>query len=258
MMARCVTLVLLWMCVGTVECVLAQDPDNRLLFNEANGLYQQSEYGRALETYEKIVKAGYVSGILFYNIGNCYFKLGDLGRAILNYERASRLLPHNTDVAANLALSRSLTTDEIVPLPKFWPFQILSWWVHLLPRSWLILVVASGYTVTTGALIVRILTGRRSLQVWATRIAGLGLVVLVVFGVNLAVRELGIGVHEEGVILSREVPVQSAPSDDESLELFTVHEGTKVRIDEHSNEWLEVVLEDGKVGWVKTESLEII
>jgi SH3-like domain-containing protein len=73
--------------------------------------------------------------------------------------------------------------------------------------------------------------------------------VTVVFAINLAAIDLGIGVSEEAVVMVDEVAVHSAPSDDSSLQIFAIHEGTKIRVDRRSEEWVEVVLEDGKVGW---------
>ncbi len=245
-------------CLVHVGSAVAQLEQNRSLFRQANQQYQESSFEAALETYQKILDSGHESGALFYNIGNTHFKLGELGRAILNYERAQRLMPRNQDVKANLALSRSLATDAITPLPTFWPFQVLKWWVHLLPIFWLVLIVGVSYLVAAAAFIVRILTQGPRVRLWATRSAVGAMVTVVVFGVNLAVTELGIGVHEEGIILVRSVPVHSAPSDDTSLELFTIHEGTKVRIEQQAEDWLEIVLEDGKVGWVGTEVIGII
>ena len=66
------------------------------------------------------------------------------------------------------------------------------------------------------------------------------------------------GRAERGVILQTEAAVQSAPSDDPSLQLFTIHEGAVVRIDRRSSDWLEIVLEDGKVGWLRAGDLETI
>ena len=77
-------------------------------------------------------------------------------------------------------------------------------------------------------------------------------------GLNLAIRELEIGQAEEAVVLEPQMDVMSAPVDDETLTIFTVHEGTKVRVDRHAEEWAEVVLEDGKVGWVRVDVLETI
>jgi hypothetical protein len=60
------------------------------------------------------------------------------------------------------------------------------------------------------------------------------------------------------VILADAVPVRSAPADQDELTLFEIHEGTRVRIDERAGEWAEVVLDDGKVGWVPADVLEAI
>lgn len=241
-----------------VGSAVAQVEQNRSLFRQANQQYQESNFEAALEIYQKILDSGYESGVIFYNIGNTHFKLGELGRAILNYERAQRLMLRNQDVKANLALSRSLATDAITPLPTFWPFQVLQWWMHLFPGFWLAFIVGVSYLLAAAAFVVRILTQGPRVRLWATRSAIGALVIVVVFGANLAVTEFGIGVREEGIVLVRSVPVQSAPSDDTSLELFTIHEGTKVRIEQKADDWLEIVLEDGKVGWVGTEVLGII
>lgn len=228
------------------------------LFDEANGLYLQGEYAGALDRYLGIVDAGLESGVLYFNIGNTYFKLGDLGHAILYYERAQRLLPRDDDVRANLELARSLTADEITPLPRFWLFRVVGWWVHLLSKSALTLIVALGYLVAMGGVVVTILRRGTVLADWGRWIAVGGAAIVVIFGVNLTVLELGIGRPEEAVVMDEEVPVRSAPSDDEELLVFAVHEGTKVRIERRAGEWLEVVLEDGKVGWVRADVLEVI
>ena len=81
---------------------------------------------------------------------------------------------------------------------------------------------------------------------------------LLVFGLNLVVRESGIAQAEEAIVIEPRVEVRSAPLDDQTLTLFTVHEGTKVRVDRRAEEWAEVILEDGKVGWIPVEVFETI
>jgi hypothetical protein len=227
-------------------------------FAEGNRLYQEGDYQAALDRYDRVLDADFESSALYYNIGNTHFKLGDLGRAILNYERAYRLDPRGKDVAANLALARSLTTDEITPLPGFWLFRAVSWWVHLVPRTWLWIMVGAGYVGAMGGLVLLILNRTTVWGIWGRRIALVGGAVAVLFGVNLTALEFELGTAEAAVILADEVPVQSAPADDPALQVFTVHEGTKVRIDRRTDEWLEIVLADGKVGWVRAQVLEVI
>ena len=173
-------------------------------------------------------------------------------------QRARRLLPGDEDVKVNLDLARSLTVDEIEPLPRFWLFSVLDWWVGLLPRTLLIAVVAASYLVGTGVVLLLILKRGAPVAVWGKRIASASGVVFLLFGLNLAVRELELGQTQEAVVLQPQVDVLSAPLDDETLTIFTVHEGTKVRIDRLSEEWAEVALEDGRVGWVPVGVLETI
>jgi len=227
-------------------------------YQEGNRLYQEGDFEGALASYLRLVEAGFESGEVYYNIGNTYFKLGDVAPSILYYERARRLLPGDEDVQANLDLARSLTVDEIEPLRRFWLFSAVEWWVGLLPSTLLIAVVAASYLVGTGVVLLLILKRGAQVAVWGRRIASASGVVFFVFGLNLAVRELELGQAQEAVVLQPQVDVLSAPLDDETLTIFTVHEGTKVRIDRLSEEWAEVVLEDGRVGWVPVGVLETI
>jgi len=227
-------------------------------YQEGNRQYQEGDFEGALASYLRLVEAGFESGEVYYNLGNTYFKLGDLAQSILYYERARRLLPADEDVRVNLDLARSLTVDEIDPLPRFWLFSAVEWWVDLLPRTLLIVLVAASYLLGTGVLLLLILNRGAAVSVWGPRIALACGVVFLVFGLNLAVRESDVGRAQEAIVLQAQVDVMSAPMDDETLTIFTVHEGTKVRIDRLSEEWAEVVLEDGRVGWVPVGVLETI
>jgi len=227
-------------------------------FEEGNRQYQSGEYEAALNSYLQIFESGFESGALHYNIGNCYFKQGDLGRSILFYERALALNPRDDDARANLELARSLTADEITPLPGFWVLRAANWWVHALSRSLLAAIVGLSYLIGTTALVLLILSRSRLLEMWGRGVAIVCGVLVLVFGVNLVSLELGIGESVEAIVLVDEVSVQSAPSDDTALQVFTIHEGTKTRVDQQSGEWAEIVLADGKVGWVRVEVLEII
>jgi len=227
-------------------------------YQEGNRLYQEGDFEDALASYLRLVEAGFESGKVYYNIGNTYFKLGELAQAILYYERARRLFPGDEDVQVNLDLARSLTVDEIEPLPRFWLFSAVEWWVGLLPRTLLIAVVVVSYLVGMGVMLLLILKRGVQVAAWGGRIALASGVVFLLFGLNLAVREFELGRAQEAVVFQSRVDVMSAPLDDETLTLFTVHEGTKVRIDRLSDEWAEVALEDGRVGWVPVGVLETI
>jgi tetratricopeptide (TPR) repeat protein len=233
-----------------------EDPSEILL--QGNDHYQEGRFQEALSAYEGILESGFESPDLYYNLGNAYFKLGDLGGSILNFEKALSLRPRDADTRANLGLARSLTVDEIEPLPRFWVLSLLSWWTEFLPRGGLILTVVLAYLLMATGLCVRILSRSpkpRELGTWV--LAGSGIAFLL-FGSTLLAREGFLGGSDRGVIMVEEVAVQSAPSNEGDLTLFHVHEGTTVRLDQRTEEWNEIVLEDGRVGWVPSGTMEII
>ena len=227
-------------------------------FDEGNRRYQEGDYAGAVEFYERILESGLESGELHYNLGNAWFRLGELGPAILHYERARRIMPGDDDLEANLQLARSLTVDRVTPLPGFWLFRVASWWMDLLSRPALLGVVALAWLVTMAALVVAVLGRGDALLAWSRRAAAVGGVATLVFGLSLVARELEVGRPDAAVIMAEEAAVHSAPSEDEALRIFTVHEGTKVRVERRSDAWVEIVLEDGKVGWVRSDRLTLV
>ena len=227
-------------------------------FQQGNQRYQEGDFAGALEAYQALLNGGLESADLYYNLGNAFFKTGNLGRSILNYERALELRPGDADVRANLELARSITADEIEPLPRFWLFSVASWWVNLLPRNGLILTVVLSYLLGVGGLCVRILSQKDGTVGRATWMAGSAGVVFLLMGITLLAREGVLAETHWGIILADEVAVQSAPSAEDNLTLFHIHEGTKVRLDQVTEGWTEVVLEDGRVGWIETPVFEEI
>lgn len=227
-------------------------------FDEGNRRYQDGDYAGAVELYERILESGLESGELHYNLGNAWFRLGELGPAMLHYERARRIMPRDDDLAANIELARSLTVDRVTPLPAFWLFAVARWWIDLLPRPALLGVVALTWLVAMAALIVSVIGRGDSMLVWSRRTAAVAGVATLVFGLSLMARELDVGRPDEAIVMAEEAAVRSAPSDDDELLIFTVHEGTKVRVERRSDAWAEIVLEDGKVGWIRSDRLNLI
>ena len=244
--------------LSLVVCAHAPLHAQQEVFEQGNQLYLEGDFTGAAEAYEAVLDAGFESLALHYNLGNAYFKAGELGRSILSWERARSLAPNDPDVLANLELARSQTADAIEPLPRFWLFAAASWWVGLLPRAALIALVAAAWLALGVGVAVRVLARRDDVRGVGTWAAVASAVVVLVFGTNLFVRELGIGSAERAVILADAVPVRSAPADADDLTIFEIHEGTRVAIDRRAGEWAEVVLDDGKVGWVPADVFEEI
>ena len=228
------------------------------IFEQGNQFYQAEDYAAAVEAYEAVRAGGFESPDLHYNLGNAHFKTGQLGRSILSWERTLRLDSGHEDAAANLELAVRLSADDIEPLPRFWLLSAISWWVTLVPRSALLVVVALGWLAfTCGAFARILLRAERSRRLGGWGMTA-GAVTLVLLGSTLALREFEVGQAERGVILVEAVLVRSAPADDDGLTVFEVHEGTRVRIDQRTEQWAEIVLDDGKVGWVPVGVMGVI
>ena len=90
------------------EIVFSKTNEFNDSFVSANSLYAQGEVDQAVEMYKKILDQGYVSGNIFYNLGNCYYKLDKNGYAIYYYKRALQLIPRDSDLLANYRYVTSL------------------------------------------------------------------------------------------------------------------------------------------------------
>ena len=85
-------------------------------FFEANQAYKNHQYQQAIDGYRHLIENGFENGQIYYNLGNAYFRLGNLGRAILSYERARFLIPRDSDLAFNLSHARNQTQDDSMAL----------------------------------------------------------------------------------------------------------------------------------------------
>lgn len=228
------------------------------LFDEGNRLYQEGDFGSAAASYEAVLAGGFESAEVYYNLGNAHFRLGSVGLAVLNYERAARLNPRGEDIQANLALVGQMLQDRIEPLPRFWVLSVVDWWMTLIPRGRLGPLVALCYLALGVATVLLVLGRPSGWRAVLRRAAYASLAATILLGGTFLARETGLGQPEEAVVMRTEARVLSAPSEEGGLTVFTVHEGTRVRIDRRAEDWAEIVLADGKVGWLPLAALEII
>jgi len=224
---------------------------------QGNALYQEGKYAEALEAYKQVEASGYENGPLYYNMGNCHYKLQNIGYAVLYYERALKLLPGDEEVRFNLDLANLQVVDKITPLPEFILFRITRFATHLLPLKALSWATAGLYIAFMALLSLWVLSRRRGARIVSFRLGVFFGIVFAVFLFTLAGRMVQDRKDVEAVVLADKVDAMSAPGG-EGIEVFSLHEGTKVRIDNTSGEWVEIALADGKVGWVQREALETI
>lgn len=227
------------------------------LFQQGNAAYHSEKYQEAIKQYQKILSQGYESAEIYYNIGNCYFRLAQIGPAILYYEKARKLNPHDPDIAYNLELANLKVVDRLETPPRFFLFH---WWdgiklfYSIAQLTYLIIIL---FSLVVLFLIIWLFSKRSRLQ--RLSLSGAVLVgVLLVFWTYI----LFIRIHEqnhliEGVVLAPTVTVRSAP-DENSTDVFVLHEGSKIRLEEQHDKWVKISLPDGKTGWIQSETLGII
>jgi len=227
------------------------------LFEAANRQYEAGQYDSALQKYLEIPGQGVESAALYFNIGNCYYKLGDLGRAVLYYERALRLDPGDDAIRENLSIAQLATVDRIEEEPDFIFLRLGRAYTHLFPESTQVVMLAVLYLLLMLGLTAWVLLRGRQGTVWVARSSlGIGFLLLLT-ALALAGRWWEERSRNEAVIVAASVEVMSAPGA-QAVEVFSLHSGAKVTVDQLSGDWVEIVLPDRKSGWVPKSALEMI
>ena len=224
---------------------------------EGDSAYMKNDYASAIQIYEALLNRGEAADI-YYNLGNSYYKAGDIAKAILNYERALLLQPGNGDIRANLEIARSKTVDKVEPVPEIF---FVSWTKSLINSmsvdSWavcgvvcFILLIVSLYLFIFSKQIVLKKAG------FISGIVFLAVTILANVFANQQKDELTN--RNSTIVINPSVTVRSTPSES-GTSLFILHEGHKVGVKDGSmKDWKEIRLEDGKVGWVPASAIEII
>lgn len=224
-------------------------------FGEANQQYIDGNYAEAAQMYEEIVAEAPNSEV-YYNLGNAYFKQGELAQAILAYERCLRLDPRNKDAKYNLAFAQSRIIDNIEDNQVFF----ISSWLRAVRNSlrettWMWLSICLFILVLAGALLFAL-----SQELWLRKSAFYTAVIALIISACACVNAGSLHSRDtnrnEAIVTQGIVNVKASP-DRSGTELFTLHEGTKVIIYETLGEWCNIHV-GNNVGWMKLSSLERI
>jgi tetratricopeptide (TPR) repeat protein len=243
--------------VNSCEVVLAgRTLDIDGLFRSGNEHFARGECKAAIQEYSEIVRAGFIHEAVYYNLGDAYFKDGQMGKAILFYERAMKIDPHDREIRENLALARARIVDKVEVPQATAVFRVIN---HI--RGWLPLDLETAlatilFVGANGVFSYHLL--RKGDKGASTALIALGLLILsLLLGISNAVRIYENHAVREAIILSEKVDVLSGPGSDHST-LFSVHDGLKVTVQNEVGDWSLVRLENGWNGWVKKDVLELI
>lgn len=228
------------------------------LWNAANDAYTQGRWNDAAKGYEDISALGLESAALYSNMGNAYFKDGNIPEAILCYERALKTDPSYDDAGHNLDFMNTLVQDRIDPVPEL----IISVWVKKLcylmdSDAWAVtflVLLAMIMAMVLLFLLARSVSGRR-----AGFFTGIVLVVAAAVASGFSLWQKHDYMAADDAIVMRPVTsVKSSPASESSQDLFVLHEGTKVKVIDEVGSWYNVELADGRQGWIPAGDIEII
>jgi len=250
------TLLLLLLISVFCRPVSGQDT-NKDKFYQGVTYFTAGSYEEALQVWNEIYKTGFRSANLDYNIGNAYFKLNNIPSAILFYERAYLLKPADENINYNLQVARTLIVDRFQEIPELF---FIKWYnfvsLFLSTNTW------AKISITTFILFLLFL----SLYIYSRRhrykVIGFWVAVLFLFlslsSLAFTVRNKSLVYDSNKAIVTASLVNGKSSPDKSGTDLFVLHEGTKVTIEDTVGEWLEIRLSDGNKGWVPGNSLVII
>ncbi len=243
--------------IGTLSSNYVFAENVNSLMSTANKSYTDGKYDDAIKSYESILKQGYKSDVIYYNLGNAYYKLKNIPAAILNYERANLLNPGDENINFNLDLAKTFTVDRIEPLPEFF----LTTFFKKFRQS----MSTNGWAYT--GILFFIISLVLAYFFWFSynsnlkRIGfsvGLFTVFITILSFTFSTQQKNnIVNHDYGILFPSVVAVKTSPGES-GKDFFVLHAGAKVQIIDSVGDWLEIRIADGNKGWVLKETLERI
>jgi len=214
-------------------------------FDSANRLYEQGKFTESAAAYEKMIQAGTVSSAIYFNLGNAYFKSEQLGRAIAALRKAENLAPRDSDVRANLQFVRAR-----VQAPTGSPVSWQQWVMTLTLNEWAILTAVIAWVWLALWVLIQFqpqLKQTIRMALWCG-----GAAVLVCGGCTYAAWSSGS--TKIAIIVAKDASLHNGPLE-EAPTTTTVHDGAELTVLDTKNDWLQVRVDNQRVGWVKREQV---
>ena len=225
------------------------------LFAQANANYAEGNYTEAVQQYQEVL-AEQPSAEVYYNLGNAYFKQGELSQSILAYERALRLKPTMKDAKHNLQFAQTRIVDNIEDMQSFF----LSSWLKTVRNSlnqqaWIIFSISLFVFALVGFFFFAF-----SRTIWLRKTAFYTSLVALLISIcacaNAGSLHKRDSLRAEAIITQGIVNAKASP-DRSGTDLFTIHEGTKVRITDVIGDWCCIHV-GNNIGWMQLAHLERI
>ena len=229
----------------------ADTPERDSEYQQAHLAYRETRFQAAYDGYERLLGANPADGHLLYNLGNAAFRLNQIGRAIVFYEKARVLLPRDADLAFNLAHAREQIRDVIPETEGF--VGTAFFWLGSLTLAEFFWCFAVANLLFWGSAAARLFSRAE----WASSLLVLLLGFWLLSGSSFALKWHQVRTDDRAVILQAEVSVLAGPDTRDTV-LFKLHEGTVVHLERSEEGWSLIRLPDDRRGWLRSEVAEKI
>lgn len=232
---------------------LAQTPEEQ--FAKANEAYADANYKEATRLYEKLIDADWQSPELHFNLANTYYKVGEIAPSIYHYEMALLLSPGNKTYQNNLKFAEQKRIDELQPIQKSSFDQKIEGLINALSlNQWAKLSILFA--------VLSVFCFAIFLFLKKTAIKRMGFTLFIfftlscVFSFYMADKQLFLSEENMyGIVFAEELNVYAEPNAT-SNQLFTLHEGTKIKVEDEFRNFTKIRLGNNVTGWVESKAVK--
>ena len=226
------------------------------IFDSSNDFYTNGNYQMAIEGYKRILNSGFESAELYYNLGNAFYKLNNIPESNFFYEKARSILPDDEDVLINLSFAQNLRIDKIEKLPIS---QTQNLKINILKmfseKGWSILLITLAWATCISLILYLSINKSIQKRIFFSQSIILLIMAIVILIINIEKKELN---NEKfAIVFDKEVEVWSEPNRISELK-FLLHEGTKVKQIDTIQDWVNIQLENGTLGWIQSSTIKIL
>ena len=230
---------------------------NNQAFKQANTLYNEGKYAEAIDTYESILESDMHSTELYYNLANANYKLNNIAPSIYYYEKALQLSPNDKEIENNLAFAQNMTIDAIDKVPQVGFSRIINNIVNIFNTDTWAKFAIGGVLLFVILFLSYHFSYSSSIKRIAFVVSIISLLVAC-FSVTMAFqKELIENKDNPAIVFAQESRVKSE-ANQQSEELFRLHEGTKVQVLETYEDWNKIQLRDNSTGWIPSKDLKLL
>jgi len=228
--------------------------ENEAVYVNAQNEYKSKDYAKAIISYHKILANDVLAPEVFYNLGNCYYKIDSIGKAIQYYEKARKLIGDEEDLMHNLKLAHAKTVDKIEPMPEF---VVTSTWKNIVnfktADTWANYALINFVFVFIAFVLFQ-LVKQPSLKKTFFGLALLLSLLTSMFYMLAKSRSNADNSVNQGVLLVGSSAVKSEP-ENTATDLFVIHEGAVFKIIEIQSDWMKIRLDNGSLGWLQKNAI---